>query len=91
MLIYIVTAPPASDNVVERRFTIEMPGIEATTQTFGPGDTSLGQVATPEGAEVTLTLVDVDDAGDVAETFSGTFVAAADAENWIVTMSRAGG
>jgi hypothetical protein len=89
MLIYIVTAPPASDNVVERRFTIEMQGIDPVTQTFGPQDTALGQVAAPEGAEVTLTLVDVDDAGDVAETFGAVFVAASEGEvsDYFVTLS----
>jgi hypothetical protein len=90
MLIYIVTAPPASDNVVERRFTIEMAGIDPVTQTFGTGDTALGQVAAPEGAEVTLTLVDVDDAGDASEPLVRSFVAATSAEpgDYFISMNQ---
>jgi hypothetical protein len=65
MLVYSVSAAAPIDNdVVERRLTVDVVGSEPTTITF-PGDaTDLGEIKVEQGATVTLSLVDVDDAGN---------------------------
>jgi hypothetical protein len=68
MLVYSVSAAAPIDNdVVERRLTVDVVGSEPTTTTF-PGDaTDLGEIKVEQGATVTLSLVDVDDAGNPSE------------------------
>jgi len=68
MLIYAVTAAASADaDVVERRLTIEIAGEPPVSKTFGGSDTNLGEIAVPQDATATLSLVDVDDAGNPSE------------------------
>jgi len=76
MLIYAISAaPPVDSDVVERQLTIEV-GTEAPkVVTFPSGATSLGEVQAEQGATVTLSLVDLDDAGNPSEPAVVEFVA----------------
>ena len=76
MLVYSVSAAsPTATDVVERRLTVEYAGSEPVTKTYGPSDTTLGEIVVPQDAEVTLTLVDVDDVGNTSEPAVVTFTA----------------
>lgn len=69
MLVYSVSAGPAVDpDVVARRLTITVNG-EAISDPveYAANSTALGEVKAPQGAAVVLSLVDVDDAGNVSE------------------------
>lgn len=75
-LVYSVSAAsPTATDVVERRLTVEYPGSEPVTKTYGPNDTTLGEITVPQDAEVTLTLIDVDDVGNTSEPAVATFTA----------------
>lgn len=76
MLVYAVTAGlPVDGDVVERRLTIEVAGAEPEQRTYNGTDTDLGEVRVEQDATVTLSLVDVDDAGNVSEPAVVTFQA----------------
>lgn len=69
-LVYAVTAGPAVDSdVVSRRLSVTVGG-ETTTTSFSADSTSFGEVTVPQDAAVVLTLVDVDDAGNVSPASS---------------------
>ena len=77
MLIYSVNAAaPADADVVERRLTISVAGAEPVVKTFSGSEISLGEIAVPQDATATLSLVDVDDAGNPSEPAVFEFVAA---------------
>lgn len=64
-LVYAVTAgAPVDGDVVSRELTVVVGGEVVSTTAFGGGDTSLGEISVPQDAAVTLTLVDIDDAGN---------------------------
>jgi hypothetical protein len=69
MLVYGVSAGPAVDpDVVARRLSITVNGETISTPVeFAADSTALGEVRAPQGATVVLSLVDVDDAGNVSE------------------------
>ena len=74
-LVYAVTAGPAVDpDVVSRRLSVTVGG-ETTTTSFSADSTSFGEVTVPQDAAVVLTLVDVDDAGNVSQPAVVEFVA----------------
>jgi len=64
---FVVQLPPTgAADVIERRFTLESP-LGKTDITL-PGDATLVEgLEAPEATELTLTLVDVDDAGNKSE------------------------
>jgi len=77
MLVYSVTAAPAVDSDVESRvLTVVVNGEAREPQTFAPADTNLGEHAFADSDVVTLTLVDVDDAGNSSQPAVLEFVAA---------------
>lgn len=68
VLVYKVSAqPPVDHDVVERRLTVTVDG-ESTVKNY-PGDTTdFGEaVRATEGASVVLSLMDVDNAGNLSE------------------------
>jgi hypothetical protein len=68
VLVYKVSAqPPVDHDVVERRLTVTVDG-ESTVKSY-PGDTTdFGEaVRATEGASVVLSLMDVDDVGNLSE------------------------
>jgi hypothetical protein len=69
MLVYAVSAGPAVDpDVVARRLSITVNGETVSSPVeFAADSTTLGEVKAPQGAIVVLSLVDVDDAGNVSE------------------------
>jgi hypothetical protein len=68
-LVYSVTGAPAVDpDVVARRITVTVDGTAREVLPDFPAEaTSFGEVAVPQDSQVVLTLVDVDDAGNVSE------------------------
>ncbi|NBW12301.1 MAG: hypothetical protein EBR82_30145 [Caulobacteraceae bacterium] len=76
MLIYSVSAaPPVDGDVVQRQLTVDIAGEVPTVLTFAGDATNLGEVRADQGATVTLSLVDVDDAGNPSEPAVVEFVA----------------
>lgn len=78
MLTYSVSAAPVVDHdVVERQLVVVVDGAVATDKfaVFAADATSLGEISVPQGSSVTLTLVDVDDAGNRSEPAVVEFVA----------------
>jgi hypothetical protein len=74
-LVYNVTAGPVVDkDVSERRLNVTVNG-ETTISTFTSEVTSFGEFSFPDNANVVLTLVDVDDAGNVSSPAVVEFVA----------------
>lgn len=70
----IVAAPPSDADVVERILTVTLDG-EATSKPY-PGETSkFDDLTVPQGANVILSLVDVDDAGNRSGAATVSFVA----------------
>lgn len=75
-LVYSVTAGPVVDHdVVSRNFTVTVDGEEFHKEEFAPATTNFGEISVPQGARVVLTLVDVDDAGNVSDPASLEFTA----------------
>ena len=68
-LVYSVSAGPVVDaDVVVRRLTVTVDGVEAPAFPDFPADTtSFGEFTVPQDAQVVLALVDIDDAGNVSE------------------------
>jgi len=66
-LVYSVTAAaPVDADVVERRLTVTVNGEEKSSQVYAPETTSFGELSFAQNDKVVLTLVDVDDAGNVS-------------------------
>lgn len=67
-LVYGVTVGPTVDHdVVARRLSITIDGVQVDVADWPADSTSLGEVTVPQGSNVVLTLVDVDDAGNASE------------------------
>lgn len=76
MLVYSVSAgPPVDADVVSRELTVSIAGAAGTPATFSGTATDLGEVKADHGAEVILSLVDIDDAGNRSEAAVVTFTA----------------
>jgi hypothetical protein len=76
MLIYAISAaPPVDSDVVERQLTIDVGNETPKVVTFPANATNLGEVQAEQGATVTLSLVDLDDAGNPSEPAVVEFVA----------------
>lgn len=66
-LVYNVTAAPVTDSdVVERRLTATVNGTAGETKVYPSDTTSFGEFSFAQNDNVVLTLVDVDDAGNVS-------------------------
>jgi hypothetical protein len=77
MLVYSISVGAVVDNdVSERRMTVEVNGQTVETQTYSFDVVNLGEKSFNEGDKVKLTLVDVDDVGNVSEPAVVEFVAA---------------
>jgi hypothetical protein len=62
-VIYKVVADPVADpDVVKRELVVEVGGVELSRREVGLSETELGEVAVPQDSEVTLKVVDTDDA-----------------------------
>ena len=76
-LVYNVTAGPVVDNdVVERRLTVTVNGEVSRVATNSNDTTSFGEFSFAENDNVVLTLVDVDDVGNVSSPAVLEFTAA---------------
>jgi len=76
MLVYNVTAGAVVDkDVAERRLTVTVNGEVRETTPFSPDTTSFGEVSFSDNDNVVLSLVDVDDAGNVSSPAVVEFVA----------------
>jgi hypothetical protein len=76
VLSYTVTAAlPVDADVVSRMLTIMVNGEDMGTVDVPVDSTELSVFSAPQDAEVTLTLVDVDDAGNKSEPAVYSFVA----------------
>lgn len=72
----IVAAPVVDGDVVERLLTIVVNGEDQGTAVFPAAATELSAFTVPQDANVVLTLVDVDDAGNKSAPAVVEFVAA---------------
>jgi hypothetical protein len=64
-LVFQVTAgAPVDGDVVSRELTTVVGGEVVSTKEFAGSDVLLGEISVPQDAEVVLTLVDIDDAGN---------------------------
>ena len=76
-LVYAVTAgAPVDADVVERQLSIVVNGESVSTKSFAGAATELGEVTFSDGDNVTMTLVDLDDAGNRSKPAVADFVAA---------------
>ena len=76
-LVYSVSAGSAVDaDVTTRELTVVVNGEQVAQNTFPGSETALGEVVVPQGGNVTLTLVDIDDAGNRSQPATVEFVAA---------------
>lgn len=76
VLTYKVTAAPVVDgDVVVRELRMVVNGAEPVVREFTSADSDLGTIDVPQGAEVSLQLVDVDDAGNRSEPAEINFMA----------------
>lgn len=76
MLVYKVTAGAVTDtDVVERRLSVSVNGSNVDTKVFSGDATSFGELSFNDNDNVVLTLVDVDDAGNVSSPAILEFVA----------------
>lgn len=76
VLTYRVSAPaPVSGDVVTRLLTVSVNGAEGETNSFPGTATEFATFSVPQNAEVVVTLVDVDDAGNKSEASTYSFVA----------------
>jgi hypothetical protein len=76
MLVYNVTAGAVVDkDVAERRLSVTVNGEVRETKPFSPDTTSFGELAFADNDNVVLSLVDVDDAGNVSTPAVVEFVA----------------
>lgn len=76
MLVYGVSAArPVDSDVVERRLTVNVEGSEPVTTAFVADTTDFGEFRVERNAAVDVSLVDVDDSGNVSEPATISFVA----------------
>ncbi len=76
MLVYNVTSGAVVDkDVSERRLSVTVNGEVRETKPFGPETTNFGELSFADNDNVVLTLVDVDDAGNVSSPATVEFVA----------------
>ncbi len=76
-LVYeLVCDKPVDADVVERRLTVTVNGSVIGTETYSGEVTNLGEKSFTQGDSVELSLVDVDDVGNVSEPAILNFVAA---------------
>ncbi len=67
-LVYELTCAPTTEvDVVERRLVVNVNGEVVSTDTYSKDTTSLGERSFAQGDNVVLSLVDVDDVGNVSE------------------------
>lgn len=71
----IVAAPVVDGDVVTREFTVTVDGVARDPELYGAGVTDFGRVSVPQDSSVTLSLVDIDDAGNRSEPAVTEFVA----------------
>jgi len=75
-LVYNVTAGPVVDSdVSERRLTVTVNGNDSGTTTYPSDTTAFGELKFSDNDNVVLTLLDVDDAGNVSSPAVAEFVA----------------
>ena len=75
-LVYNVTAGPVFEkDVSERRLSVSVNGEVRSNATYSPDTTSFGELSFSDNDKVVLTLVDVDDAGNVSSPATLEFVA----------------
>lgn len=75
-LVYELTcAAPVDADVMERRLTVTVNGVVLGTDVFSSDVTNLGERSFVHGDSVVLSLVDVDDVGNMSEPAVVTFVA----------------
>ena len=75
-LVYELTCSAPTDlDVVERRLTVTVNGNVVATDSYSNTVTVLGERTFAQGDNVTVSLVDVDDAGNVSEPAVIEFVA----------------
>lgn len=75
-LVYSVTAAaPVDADVVARRLMVTVNGLPQSTTEYPSETTSFSEVRVEQDAEVVLSLVDIDDAGNVSEPAVYEFVA----------------
>lgn len=89
----IVAAPVVDGDVVKRLLTLVINGEEQGTAEFPASATELSVVTVPQDANVVLTLVDVDDAGNKSVPAVVEFVAAdtiAPAQPGAITVTLVG-
>lgn len=76
-LVYEITcAAPVDADVIERRLIVTINGEVVSTDIYSAGSINLGEKSFVEGDNVKLSLVDVDDVGNVSEPAVVEFVAA---------------
>jgi hypothetical protein len=71
----VTLPPPAAADVVRRKFTLSVAGEEPLEIALPPNQATVTDLKAPQGAEVGLRLVDVDDAGNESEPRVQSFVA----------------
>lgn len=71
----VVAAPVVDGDVVTREFTVMVNGVTQDSKLYGVGVTDFGPVSVPQDSTVTLTLVDIDDAGNRSAPAVTEFVA----------------
>jgi len=75
-LVYNVTAGPVVDSdVAERRLSVTVNGEVRSTSPYPANTTSFGELSFSDNDKVVLTLVDVDDAGNVSSPATVEFTA----------------
>ena len=76
LLTYAVSAAASTAaDAVSREVSLVINGAEPVVTVFAPTDTDLGQVTVPQNAEVSISVVDIDDAGNRSEPAVLSFTA----------------
>jgi hypothetical protein len=75
-LVYELTCAPTTEvDVVERKLVVTVNGEVVSTDSYSRDTTSLGERTFAQGDNVVLSLVDIDDAGNVSEPAMVEFTA----------------
>lgn len=75
-LVYSVTCnPPVDYDVVLRKLSVTVNNGETVEKSYSANTTNFGEFKFKEGDQVTLSLVDIDGAGNVSEPATVSFVA----------------
>ena len=76
-LVYAISCDPTiSNDVVERRLTVKVNGEIRDELSYDPTTKDMGEQVFLDGDNVTLTLVDVDDVGNISDPAIIEFIAA---------------